>query len=220
MKFYTLLIIVFACIFPDLKAQGITYDYDNLNRVVQIIYPDSSIINYTYDASGNRMIKNVTKSTITFACPQDIVTFYAGLSDTTTIYQWQVDTSIGFVNIVPGPIYSDVDSSTLILNSPLTSYYGYKYRCLITDSIGQTISPVFILKFEVSWIGSADIAWENSANWSCGSLPDGNTDVIIKATAPRFPEVNSNAFCRSLLLQYGASILVHTGFQLNTTGGE
>lgn len=202
-----------------LDAQMINFSYDSLDRLTQIIYPDSSIINYTYDAAGNRMNKHVTKSNITFACPQDIVTFYAGLSDTTNIYQWQVDTSSGFVNIVPGPIYSGVDSSTLTLNSPLTSFYGYKYRCLITDSIGQTISPVFTLKFEVSWIGVVDTTWENSANWSCGTLPDGNTDVIIRATAPRFPKVNSVAYCRRLFLQYGASVLVKTGFQLNTTGG-
>jgi len=213
-------IVIYIVFIETIAAQTINYDYDSRGRLAQVIYPDSSIINYTYDAAGNRMSKHVTKSTITFACPQDIVTFYAGLSDTTNIYQWQVDTSSGFVNIVSSPIYSGVDSSTLTLNSPLTSFYGYKYRCLITDSIGQTISPVFTLKFEVSWIGSADIAWENSANWSCGTLPDGNTDVIIRATAPRFPEVNSIAYCRRLFMQYGASVLVKTGFLLNTTGGE
>lgn len=200
-------------------AQTINYDYDSLGRLTQVIYPDSSIINYTYDAAGNRMSKDVTKSTITFACPQDIVTFYAGLSDTTKNYQWQADTASGFFDLISGPIYSGVGSSTLTLNSPPTNFYGHKYRCMITDSSGQIFSDVFTLKFEISWIGVADTTWENSANWSCGTLPDGNTDVIIRATAPRFPEVNSNAFCRSILLQYGADILVKTGFQLHTTGG-
>lgn len=201
-----------------LAAQMTSYNYDSLDRLTQIIYPDSSFIIYTYDASGNRISKNVTKTNISFACPEDNVTFYAGLSDTTKNYQWQADTSGGFFNLLPDTIYIGVDSSTLTLNSPPTNFYNYKYRCIITDTIGQTISPVFTLRFEISWIGVADTAWENTANWSCGTLPDRKTDVIVKATAPRFPQVNSNAFCRSVSLQYGATIIVKTGFQLNTIG--
>lgn len=203
-----------------LKAQSINFDYDSLGRLTNVIYPDSSIINYTYDATGNRRSKSVTQSNITFACPQDIITFYAGLSDTTMNYQWQVDTAGGFYNLIPSAIYSGVDSSTLTLNSPPTYFYGHKYRCIISDTSGQTISPVFTLKFEISWTGVVDTAWENTANWSCGILPDQNTDVFIRATAPRFPEVNSIAYCRRLFLQYSATVLVKTGFQLNTLGGE
>lgn len=217
-KYIVILLLAFNAML--IVAQNINYNYDSLSRVTQVIYPDSSIINYTYDAAGNRMSKIVTQSTITFACPQDIVTFYAGISDTTKNYQWQTDTASGFVIIIPSPIYSGVDSSTLTLNSPPTNFYNHKYRCIISDTSGQTISPVFTLKFEVSWIGAADTTWENSANWSCGTLPDANTDVVIRATAPRFPQVNSNVYCRSLLLQYDATVLVKTGFQLNTTGGD
>ena len=133
----------------ELRGQAINYDYDELGRVVQVVYPDSSIIYYTYDASGNRMSKHVTKSTITFACPQDIVTFYAGISDTTLGYQWQTDTSGGFFDIIADPIFSGVDSSTLTLNSPPTNFYGHKYRCVISDTSGQIFGPVFTLKFEI-----------------------------------------------------------------------
>ncbi len=219
MKGYNV-ILVFILLSNGVIAQTISYSYDNLGRIAQVIYPDSSIIDYTYDAAGNRLSKNVTKSTITFACPQDIVALYAGLSDTTKNYQWQTDTSGGFFDIIADPIFLGVDSSTLTLNSPPTNFYGHKYRCMISDSSGQVFSDVFTLKFEISWIGVVDTTWENSANWSCGTLPDGNTDVIIRATAPRFPKVNSIAYCRRLFLQYGASVLVKTGFQLNTTGGE
>ena len=219
MKYFILYI---AIIYVDhrLNAQSMDFTYDSHDRLTQVIYPDSSIINYTYDASGNRMSKHVTKSTITFACPQDIVSFYAGLSDTTKNYQWQTDTSGGFFDIIADPIFSGVDSSTLTLNSPPTNFYGHKYRCVISDTSGQAFSPIFTLKFEILWIGAEDTAWENSANWGCGSVPDENTDVIIRATAPRFPEVNSIAYCRRLFTQYGATVLVKTGFQLNTTGGQ
>ena len=31
-----------------------TYKYDALGRVVEVDYPDGSIVQYTYDAAGNR----------------------------------------------------------------------------------------------------------------------------------------------------------------------
>jgi len=31
-----------------------TYKYDALGRVIQVDYPDGSIVYYTYDAAGNR----------------------------------------------------------------------------------------------------------------------------------------------------------------------
>jgi len=219
MKYF---ILYMAIIYVDhhLNAQSMGFTYDSQDRLTQVIYPDSSIIYYSYDAAGNRMSKHVAKSTITFACPQDIVTFYAGLSDTTKNYQWQADTASGFFNIIPSPIFTGIDSSTLTLNSPPTNFYGHKYRCVISDTSGQSFSPIFTLKFQVSWTGEVDTAWENFANWGCGSVPDENTDVIIRATTPRFPEVNSIAYCRRLFTQYGSSVLVKTGFQLITTGGE
>jgi YD repeat-containing protein len=37
--------------------QGVerTYVYDELNRLIRIIYEDGRIVNYTYDAAGNRI---------------------------------------------------------------------------------------------------------------------------------------------------------------------
>lgn len=31
-----------------------TYKYDALGRVIEVDYPDGSIVQYTYDAAGNR----------------------------------------------------------------------------------------------------------------------------------------------------------------------
>lgn len=213
---YIFLLAVFIAI--ELSAQTITNTYDSLGRLTQVIYPDSSVIKYAYDATGNRVNKRVLKSPIVRACPQTNVTFFAGTNDTSKNYQWQVDTANGFVNIIPGAVYSGTDSSTLTLTIPPTTWYNYKYRCIISDLNGQTMSPVFTLKFEASWFGSSDTAWENIANWGCGSLPDSNTDVIIIATAIRFPQVNSNVSCRSLSLQHGSAILVKTGYRVDIVG--
>jgi YD repeat-containing protein len=32
-----------------------TYQYDELGRVIQVNYPDGSVIKYAYDAAGNRI---------------------------------------------------------------------------------------------------------------------------------------------------------------------
>ncbi|MHB8068855.1 MAG: RHS repeat domain-containing protein [Desulfobaccales bacterium] len=36
------------------------YTYDNLNRLVQVQYEDGTVIQYTYDTAGNRLVKEVT----------------------------------------------------------------------------------------------------------------------------------------------------------------
>jgi len=41
-------------------AADTTYKYDTLGRVVEVDYPDGSIIKYAYDAAGNRT--QVTKT--------------------------------------------------------------------------------------------------------------------------------------------------------------
>jgi YD repeat-containing protein len=38
------------------------FTYDNLNRLVQVQYEDGTTIQYTYDAAGNRLTKEVTAS--------------------------------------------------------------------------------------------------------------------------------------------------------------
>ena len=213
-----IVIAIFILFAKVIAAQTINYNYDSLGRLTQVVYPDSSIIKYAYDASGNRINKKVIQSTIRKVCPQTNISFFAGSNDNTNTYQWQVNNSNGFENIIPTTIYSGVTSNTLILINAPSNWYNYKYRCLISGTNGQSTSLVFTLKFAVTWIGTSDIAWENPANWSCGAMPDSNTDVIIKSIAPRFPEVNSNVACRSLNLQYGATILVKTGYRIDITG--
>ncbi len=36
-------------------AGATTYKYDALGRVIEVDYPDGSIVYYTYDANGNRV---------------------------------------------------------------------------------------------------------------------------------------------------------------------
>jgi len=40
-------------------ADAITYEYDSLNRLTRVVYDETTSIEYTYDAAGNRLRKLV-----------------------------------------------------------------------------------------------------------------------------------------------------------------
>src|ERR1017187_6499151 len=56
-------LVIFIIVAKVITAQTINYNYDSLGRLTQVIYPDSSIIKYAYDASGNRKKRVIQQST-------------------------------------------------------------------------------------------------------------------------------------------------------------
>ncbi len=128
-----------------------------------------------------------------------------------TTYQWQVEDGSGYANISNTGVYSGATTKALTLTNTPGTMYGYKLRCFVN---GSTYSQEYTLKFTAEWQGTVSNAWENTANWSCGTLPDTNTDVILNAGKPNFPNLNSNRSIRTLKANPGAVITVKTGFNL------
>lgn len=62
-------------------------------------------------------------------------------------YQWEVSTDGGnsYLNVVNNSTYYGANSSGLILRSVPTSFNGYKYRCVVTNSCSNATSPVATL---------------------------------------------------------------------------
>lgn len=124
-------------------------------------------------------------------CPNGSKTIRSNITGAS--YQWQVNTGAGFTNIINGTNYSGANTVALNLISIPSLWYGYKYRCVVSGNY----SKAFTIKFVNRWTGAINSSWEIAGNWSCGSLPDINTDVVVSTGTVT---LNSNTGIRSLKL--------------------
>ena len=69
----------------------------------------------------------------------------------------------------------------------------------------------------LQWIGVEDTAWDNPNNWSGGIVPDASSDVVIPAGVPHYPIVTLNVVIKTLSVEYGATILMDTGYMFEVT---
>lgn len=145
-------------------------------------------------------------------------TFIAGPYNTLYSYQWQLNTGTGYTNISNGINYSGTSTDTLTISNPPPSWYGFHYRCIVNNGVNTFGCDPYTLKFGVTWTGSVNNVWENPSNWSCNTLPDGYTDVIIPAGLINYPHISVNTSVYSLVLSPGANITLDPGVNLIITG--
>lgn len=119
MKYLLSVFIIFYSF--QLSSQSIIYTYDNLNRLVKIEYPDKSIINYQYDANGNRgsqIIENIcyhkplpivsTNGPTTFCVGESVaLTASSGIS-----YLWNTGETTQMINVASPGIYTVLVTDT------------------------------------------------------------------------------------------------------------
>jgi YD repeat-containing protein len=127
-------------------ASGITYQYTN-GRLTRLTYSDGTIVQYTYDANGNRLTKVVTPppDTTPPTAPANVVATassqtqigltWASSSDNVLVtgYELQRCTGAGcsnFANI-------DTTAATTYSNSGLTQNTTYRYRIRAYDAAGN-----------------------------------------------------------------------------------
>ncbi len=129
---------------------------------------------------------------------------------TGTNYQWQVSSdSINFADVNNAGYYSGTNTSFLQLTNIPSSSYGNLYRCIVDGGNSET----FGIRFQNEWRWqSTHTQWEDASGWSCGTLPDANTDVIITNTANI--TLTSNVTIRSLTILPGATLTVSPGYNL------
>lgn len=107
--------------------------------------------------------------------------------------------------------YSQFGSWGLMENQQdvLNPKYKAIKQCVFTINAGCDLN---------NWTGAESTAWENPANWSCGSVPGTNTEVRIDAGKPNYPVVSSNAICKSMSNNSRTSIQIKSGFTLDILG--
>lgn len=124
-------------------------------------------------------------------------------------FQWQVSTdSVNYTDIADGTYYSGTTTSRLKLVNIPSSYSSYRYRCLVDGTHGPKI---YRLRFVNNWTGAANNNWSNPANWSCGTVPDSNTDVVVSSGTVT---VDANVTVNSLTIAPSAAIVVQAGVTL------
>lgn len=176
------------------------------------------------DNTGNRENSKNAGETITTVqsqpnnCPGNTITFTFGAPGSGYTLRWQADMGAGFQNLNNDTVFSGVTTNVLSLAHAPTSWYGYQFRCVATRNGNLIEGAAQVLKFLNTWLGTTSAAWEIPANWSCNTIPDENTDVIVSSNTPHPIQLSSNGTCRSLKLLNGAVFTVQAGYNLNITG--
>ena len=116
-----------------------------------------------------------------------------------------------FVIIGNNANYSGTNTVTLQISNIPSSFSGNIYRCVIDNT---KVSTSFYLQVADSWTGAVSTAWENPGNWGCGKVPDANTDVVISSGSVI---VSSNAACKTLKVNPGATLTVAPGFTITVS---
>lgn len=122
-------------------------------------------------------------------------------------YSWQVNTGAGFNTIDDNSNYSGTNTPVVSVRNIPSIWYGNQYRCIVDGIIDAPVT----LAFTNFWTGTQNTDWGNVSNWSCGRVPDENTDVIINSGSI---VINSTVSVRSLKINPGVILTVNTGFQL------
>jgi photosystem II stability/assembly factor-like uncharacterized protein len=142
------------------------------------------------------------------ACHKSDFTFIADSGTNKYSYQWQVNKDSVFKDLTDDGIYSGSKSFKLTIHKVPPEWTNFQYRC----KVSSIYSRVFTFRFNATWTGAVDNDWENAANWSCGVVPDKNTDVII---ASGTVSINQSTTIRSLQINPAVSLSVASGVTLN-----
>jgi len=113
-----------------------------------------------------------------------------------------------------GTLVSTATMGTISVTIPSNSVPGSGYRIRVVSNdpfITGSSSSAFTINSTNTWTGSVNSAWENAGNWSCGLVPNANTDVVINSGTV---VVSSIAVCKSLNISAAVNITVNAGFAL------
>jgi len=163
-----------------------------------------------YGISANHTISALfanRDSALTYVCTgSDSGTITSNISGNN--YKWQINSGSGYVVLSDGYYFGGTSTPTLTIRYYGASALGYRYRCVVDDAG----SYEFVLRYKDTWTGAFDNHWEIPQNWSCGKIPDANTDVIIPPGTNL--TISTNITVRSITLGIGANVTLAPGGNL------
>jgi hypothetical protein len=147
---------------------GITTDIIGSPRIYDTTV-DMGCYEYQFELPLDPII--TSNPSISISCAGSGASFSIIASNVST-YQWQENSSSGFINLSNSAQYLGVETSTLNISNSLTTMNGYQYRCIVkggcsTDSSElaslNIINNIWYVKQNESGNGSGD-SWFNASN--------------------------------------------------------
>jgi Galactose oxidase, central domain len=126
-----------------------------------------------------------------------------------TSYQWQQYNGSSFANISNSSHVSGTNTATLVLTNIPALWQNNLFRCKVNGTQSSDFYKVNIEAFV--WTGMINNLWSNPGNWSCGRLPDGDTDVFVNSGTV---EVDVNSICGTLHVTPGVVLTINSGVTL------
>ena len=124
-------------------------------------------------------------------------------------YLWEVSTISATSGFTAAPGINDkVDYKTGTVST--TTWYR---RIVEVQHCSSNISNVVEVRINsdfYTWTGAVDTDWNNTANWSCNTLPTLDIDVLIPGGLTNYPIINTgnNALAKDLTIEPDASVIV------------
>ena len=147
-----------------------------------------------------------------------MIQFTSGLTGAGYTYQWQVNNGTGFTNLVNDNVYTGVNDSSLKISNVPSYFSDNTYRCAVNTGIDTVFTNNYLLNLQNVWTGAVDTDWNKANNWSCGTVPDTNSNVVIPSLKSKYPFLNLPIKCKSLLMQKGSNLNITNGANVELTG--
>ncbi len=179
-------------------------------QLTKLPYQDGYIIEFQVSSFSEFWLTKGTPPPT--SCLGNGITITAASSG--AVYQWQLDSGSGYNNISNNANYSGTNTATLLINNVSTNITGYKYRCVV-DAVN---GPENVLRFVLTWTGAVNTDWNLPGNWSCSTVPDEYTDVLIPTAVSNYPTISVNTSVRKIELQTGTTVNINTGIIVDIKG--
>ncbi len=205
-----------------------------------VTIPDSGSVAYTYQNHGVHPVTlTVTNQGICTAWITHNILVYSptegGLVDGDTSIPWGTSTGtmalsgyngtiIKWQKRVNGLDWMDMEHTGSVYEEIPVSMGTWEYRALVqhencnpeyaSPAIVQVIKPLL-----VTWNGSLNSDWTESANWTPAYAPDEEISVIIPGTGPSFwPDITVTCSINAITLQPSSHLTISPGAVLTVNG--